>query len=143
MSLSFSSNCRRAFRALALSLGLAALMVQAMAPLCLAGLMGAGAAGASATVLCTAHGFQTVVLDAAGNPVPAAPAKNAPDTLCPMCLAFHAAGAFTAPALIVVALALMFMCERQVVATVRAAASRPYRSYITRAPPALRVGRFA
>jgi hypothetical protein len=143
VSLSFSSNCRRAFRALALSLGLAALMVQGIAPLCLGGLMGTGAAGASSIVLCTAHGFQTVVLDADGNPVPAAPAKNAPDSLCPMCLAFHAASAFAAPALIFVALGLIVTHQRPLIALPVLSTSHSYRSYVTRAPPELRFSRFA
>jgi len=143
VGLSFSSSFRNAFRALALSLGFAALMVQAVAPLCLGGLISSGPAGASSIVLCTAHGFQTVALDAAGNPLPSAPAKSAPDSLCPMCVAFHSGAAFIAPALIVAVLALVFSRERPLLALARLGTSNSYRSYSTRAPPGLRFGRFA
>jgi DUF2946 family protein len=143
VGLSFSWNFRSAFRALALSLGFAALMVQAIAPLCLGGLIGSGSPGASSIVLCTAHGFQTVALDSDGNPLPPAPAKSAPDSLCPMCVAFHSGAAFIAPALIFAVLALIFSRERPFIALARLGTSHSYRSYSTRAPPGLRFGRFA
>jgi DUF2946 family protein len=126
---------RRTFDRFALLLGFIALAVQAMAPLCLSGLMDAHSAGGSSIILCTAHGFQTIRLDSDGNPLPNAPAKNGSDSVCPLCTGFQAASAFAVPAPIVLALALSFTRERPMIATVPAVSARPYLSYITRGPP--------
>src|SRR5258708_22158231 len=58
----------RVLRTFALTLGLAALMLQALAPLCLAGTASAGSG--QSIVICTVHGMQTIQLDADGNAVP-------------------------------------------------------------------------
>ena len=130
------SALRRTFDTFALLLGLIALAVQAMAPICLSGLMNVRLAGGLPIILCTVHGFETVQVDANGNPLPSAPAKNGSDSVCPLCTGFQAASAFAAPALAVLTLAFIFVRERTIPVRVPVPSGRPYLSYVTRGPPA-------
>jgi hypothetical protein len=118
----------RVFRTLALWLGLAALMIQGLAPLCAGAMSGSG--GAS-IVICTAHGSQTVQLDSDGKALPGGPAKLAADC-CTVC---HAPNGFTISSPILAALPSEAVHE-----TVRSEAAplilpRSYSSYISRGPP--------
>ena len=121
----------RWFRTLALWLGLTALSVQALAPLCLAGMMAEG--GGSEIVLCTAHGFQTVHVDANGKPVPA-PASDQNST-CPLCAAVSHATTFTTPAVFVL-LAPTAVAESVPPQSSRVALRTAHTLYRGRAPPA-------
>ena len=143
VKLSLTSNCRRVFDSLGLLLGLIALTVQAMAPLCLSGLMDAHSAGGSSIILCTAHGFETIQVDSSGNPLPSAPAKNGSDSVCPLCTGFQAASALIAPAPIVLALALPVVRDRTIVAPGPVSFGCPYLSYVTRGPPPAVLSAFA
>lgn len=67
-------GCSRALRAFALALGLVALTLQGLAPLCLNMPGGAsGPEGVHSVVLCTIHGYQTIQIGADGKPAPNAP----------------------------------------------------------------------
>jgi hypothetical protein len=134
-----SFHRRSVFKTLALWLGLAAMMVQATAPLCAAGLMGATGGGVASIVICTAHGFETVTVGADGQPLPAGPVHNAQDC----CAACHAPGGFTAPAPVLVAVPFRIAHEDASFATAPAAAPRFYSSYVTRGPPVLSFARQA
>ena len=133
-------NRQRTWKTLALWLGLAALMVQAVAPLCAAGRVGTGAAGSSNIVLCTAHGLETIRIGADGRPVQDAPAQDQ-QASCLLCAFCHTATGFTAPASIGVAAPLIFAQKRGIIAAAPAIASRAYLSYVTRGPPALTLTR--
>jgi hypothetical protein len=125
-----SFHSRRVFRTLALWLGLAALMVQGLAPLCAPGLMGGGD-GTGSIVICTAHGFETVQIGVDGKPLPAAPGKNASDC-CNVC---HAPNGFTTPAPMLAAapFAVAYMQAAGFAAPI--ILPRFYSSYIGRGPP--------
>jgi hypothetical protein len=115
---------------LALWLGLAALMVQGLAPLCSGAAM-AGSGSIASIVICTLHGSQTLQLDADGKALPNAPAKQASDC-CTVC---HAPNGFTTPPPIFEALRSNAMGE-----AVRSEAApiilpRSYSSYVSRGPP--------
>jgi hypothetical protein len=123
-------------RALALWLGLIALTLQALAPLCLGGFM-AARTGGSPIVLCTSHGFETVRVDADGKPVPNAPAPDDGNSLCPLCSAVAQATHFTPPVPFILAAPLLFLlfvaeARESVPLLLRAA-----RAYGSRAPPHL------
>ena len=132
MIAAISLPSRRVFKTLALWLGLAALMVQNLAPLCAAGLMGGPSDGVASVVICTVHGYETVAIDSNGKPLPSGPAKNASDC----CTACAAPNGFTTPSPILVAVpvSVAFMGAR--VLPLPVIAPRIYSSYITRAPPA-------
>jgi len=75
-----SLGCSRALRAFALTLGLVALTLQGLAPLCL-NMTGAPSVSASgySIIICTVHGYQTIQIGADGKPAPNAPAQ--PDAI--------------------------------------------------------------
>jgi hypothetical protein len=125
----------RPARTLALWLGLLALTIQGLAPLCLPGIM--RTAGGPSIILCTAHGLQTVHLGADGKPLSNTPAPNQQNSDCPLCAAAHIGGGFTAPAL--VALSLPPIARERVarLAPAPVPALKAYFPYVTRAPPAL------
>jgi hypothetical protein len=131
-----SLGCSRALRAFALFLGLLALTVQGLVPLCLTMADGAPAssAGVSSIILCTIHGFQTIRIDADGKPLPNAPAPQQNST-CPMCAGFQAAKAFTAPVLVGLVVPTNFTPAPLAIASSRAPSLRLHISYISRAPP--------
>lgn len=134
MNTALSLDRRRVFRTLALWLGLAALMVQGLAPLCAVGPMGASgrASGVASIVLCTAHGFETVQIGADGKPLPNQPANTASDC----CTACHAPVGFTLPAPILAALPSAIAYDGAHLVTAPVPTARFYSSYVTRGPPA-------
>ncbi len=127
---------RRAIDFVALAFGLAALAVQAIAPICLSGFAAPRSAGGFSLVLCTAHGFQTVTLDANGKPVPAAPDNGGSDGLCPMCVAFHSAPVLAVAPALLLAFLLFWRSAEPFVNSVRLLLRRAYESFETRGPPA-------
>ena len=137
MSIGFLSNWHRSARTTALWLGLAALLVQAMAPLCLAGFMSAGATGASSIILCTSHGFETIQIGADGKPLPATPAQDQQGTTCPLCAAMHATTAFVPPPLALAAAPLSVAAARMSVISVPVPFRKFSFAYVTRGPPGL------
>jgi hypothetical protein len=129
-----------AFRALALWLGLFALMIQAMAPLCLSGQT---SASGNSIIICTAHGFETVTLDADGKPT-----KNAPDSAhhnsdCALCGACHIGGGFTTPPAVALFAPSVFGIATQTVAYAPALTQRSHVFYVGRAPPETPQAHFA
>lgn len=114
---------------IALWLGLAALMVQGLAPLCVGG--EAGGAVAS-VVICTAHGFQTVAVDADGKPLPQAPGKSMSDC----CSACHMPGGFALGSPLALAAPSSVAYNGPHIARAPVADTRFYASYVTRGPPA-------
>jgi hypothetical protein len=132
-----SFRSRRAFRALALWLGLAALMIQGLAPLCAPALMGASS-GAS-IVICTAHGFETVQIGADGKALPQQPGKNVSDC----CTACHAPNGFTTPAPVLAAAPFAAAYQPAPIGTALIVLPRLYSSYICRGPPPAMFHEFA
>ena len=124
-----SAGTYRAFRALALWLGLVALMAQSLAP-AYAGVVGAGKEGTS-IVICTAHGFQTVQLDGDGNAVPGKSSANSQDC----CTDCQAAGGFIVPTPVRLPQPFQIVSEAPHFTFVSAIAPRFYSSYVTRGPP--------
>ena len=126
-----------ALQALALCLSLVAVAVQGLVPFGLSGMLPHRARSDSFTViLCTAHGWETVQIGADGKPLPNAPGAGGPKSKCPICTDLQAASACTpAPT---IALALPLNGGRAIlwIATPSTPVSRPYSSYVTRAPPA-------
>ena len=120
---------------LALFLGFAALVAQAIAPICLSGFPSSRSADGYSIVLCTAHGFQTVALDAYGKPLPPTPDKNAPDGQCPMCVAFHSAPLLGATAALIIAIAIFWYRADASAEPIVPLGRRAYASFLTRAPP--------
>lgn len=125
------SAVRDVLKAFALWLGLTALMVQAVAPLCAPGLTG-GTSGNASMVICTAHGFETVQLGSDGKPVPVKPAHIAQDC----CSACPAAGGFIASASVPVTIPSRVAYEDIRFFAASFLAPRLYVSYVTRGPPA-------
>ena len=131
-----SLGCSRALRAFALTLGLVALTLQGLAPLCLNMAGGpSGAVGVYSFVLCTIHGYQTIQIGADGKPVPNAPAPDQQNSSCPMCAGFQAAKAFTAPAPVALAVPTNVQRATLSIASAPLPSIRSHRSYISRAPP--------
>jgi hypothetical protein len=133
MKLNPSVNCCRAIKALALWLGLAALMVQSVAPLCAPALMGGPSGGVASIVICTAHGSETVQIGADGTPLPHPPAHSFSDC----CTACHAPGGFNVASPIPVAAPSGIASEGARFEPVSVVATRFYSSYVTRGPPRL------
>lgn len=127
---------RHAWDCVALLLAVAAIAVQAIAPVCLYGIAPSGGAGGVPIVLCTAHGFQTVTLDQNGKPVPAAPDKGSSDGLCPMCVAFHAAPPVLLAAALLLGLIYFWFRADPVPRSVPIRLRRAAFSFDTRGPPA-------
>jgi hypothetical protein len=129
---------RRSFEFIALVFGLAALAVQAVAPICLSGFPAPHSTNGVQIVLCTGHGFQTITLDADGKPIPAPPARDGSDGLCQMCTAFHSTPLIVTSAAPLLVVLLFSIRENRIVATDVPVLRRAYSSFITRGPPALR-----
>jgi hypothetical protein len=129
------SSFRRRFDFVALLFGLAALTVQAIAPICLSGFPPGRSADGFSIVLCTVHGFQTVTLDANGKPLPATPDKSNPDGLCPICTAFHAAPLLGVAAAFLLAVLLSWRSVDPVAHFAPPLLRRAYTSFVTRGPP--------
>ena len=120
-----------AFRTLALWLGLIALTVQGLAPLCFAG--AANAAGLQSLVICTVHGFQTIQLDANGNLVPDAPGSGQDNLNC--CTGCHLNTGMTVPRVASVAAPSVKPAAKIVFAFADPISLRFQLSYSSRAPP--------
>jgi len=133
-----TSLFRRGFELIALICGLAALAVQAIAPICLSGFPAPRSSSGIPIVLCTAHGFQTVTLDANGKPAPAAPAQDGSDWLCQMCTAFHSAPLIVTPAALVLVILLLWSRADRRIASDTPVFRRAYLSFTTRGPPSVR-----
>ena len=131
-----SLGCTRALRAFALMLGLVALTVQGLAPLCL-NMMGgpSGSAGAYSIVLCTIHGVQTIQIGADGKPAPNAPSPGQQNSTCPICTGFQAAHGFTGPELVAFVVPANFQRAPLPIMAAPAPSLRSHHSYISRAPP--------
>lgn len=136
MATGLSLGCSRALRAFALTLGLVALTLQGLAPLCMNMAGGpSGATGVQSIVLCTIHGFQTIQIGVDGKPLPNAPAQDQQNATCPMCVGFHAAKAFATPTPVLVASPTNFRRVPLSIASSGTPSLRSHVSYISRAPP--------
>lgn len=133
MSLSFQA--RSAVRTLFLWLGLAALTVQAVAPLCAAGFAGGSQTALTSIVLCTAHGFQRIQIDADGQPVPTQGDQKGSD--CFLCVGMHGGGAFPAPVLVSVDAPSISRAAAVFVPRILPPQRKFASAYVTRGPPAL------
>ena len=122
----------RAMRALALSLGAAALGVQVLAAACLGGLM---APVGHSVVICSVAGAHVVHVGDDGKPLPGSP-DHQTNFECPLCVGFHAASAFTAPMAVAVPLPLLAQRDRFPRIALRVAPRRTIFSYDSRGPPA-------
>jgi hypothetical protein len=130
-----SLGCSRGLRAFALTLGLVALTLQGLAPLCLNMVGGtSGTAGAHSVVLCTIHGYQTIQIGADGKPAPA-PAPDQQNSTCPICVGFQAAKAFTTPAPVALVVPTNFERAAAPIASAPAPSRKSQFSYVSRAPP--------
>jgi len=128
----------KALRTLALMLGLIALTVQGLAPLCKGAAMAAPAAqvGGSSIVICTIDGMRTIQLGDDGKPLPE---KSAPDQQtpnCPTCTSFHPASAFAAPQPALLVAPASYTRLPRMFASAPATSPRSHAPYSTRAPPA-------
>jgi hypothetical protein len=107
-------------------------MIQAVAPLCLSGQT---SASGNSIIICTAHGFETVTLDADGKPT-----KNAPDSThhnsdCALCGTCHIGGGFTAPAVLALLGPSLVGIAAQDFAVTPAPVQHAPVFYVGRAPP--------
>jgi len=128
-------NRQRAWKTFGLWLGLAALMVQAVAPLCAAGRVSTGADGSSAIVLCTAHGLETIRIGADGRPLQDAPAEDH-HASCFLCVSCPSANATPTPSFIGIAAPATGMGAPAIAAAAPAISLKLHFSYVSRAPPA-------
>ena len=122
------------FKTLALWLGLIALTIQALAPLCLGGQAQAAETGGNTIVICTSHGIETVTLGDDGKPVKQAPASGhhvSDCTLCGTCLM----GGFTAPSAIAFDAPSVSVGDARAVIAAPAASRPNHFFYVGRAPP--------
>ena len=127
----------RALHALAVCLSLIALAVQGLAPLCITGMMPHRARGDVFTiVICTTHGLETVKIGADGKPLPNVPAMGGPGSKCPICTDLQTASTWTPAPAIAMTLPLDRGPAALGVTAQARRISRPYSSYVTRAPPA-------
>ena len=121
-----------ALKTLALWLGLVALTIQALVPLCAPGAV--AIAGGNTVTICTSHGVETITLGTDGKPVKA-PATQHHSSDCMLCSSCPMGSGFIAPTIIAFATPSI----RADVAPVMLAApahSRPFHfSYVGRAPP--------
>jgi hypothetical protein len=112
-------------------LGLCALILQGLAPLCLGGMT--APADGSFIVICTAQGMQTIRVDGDGKPLSNAPAQDHQASPCLLCAHAHGPTGFVPPAHI----ALLVSTDVQT--PLRAFSAEPVRSphisYVSRAPP--------
>ena len=131
MLTAISAETRQRIRAVALWLGLLALIVQSLAPAYAASAATAGQG--SSIVICTAHGFQTVRVDADGNALAGKSSANASDC----CNDYHAAGGFPVPPPFRVPEPFQIASAVIVFGTSVPHPHRLYFSYITRGPPLL------
>ena len=133
MGLVFTTSGKRAFQTLALWFGIVALTIQGLVPLCVAS--PAAAAGGSSIVICTVHGYETIQLDANGNPT-GVPASNHGAT-CFLCLGCQVGSGLPAPAF--AHFSVPSGLQRQPLQLADAVTpSRPqHLSYVSRAPPAV------
>jgi len=125
-----SAQTRQVIRAVALWLGVFALMVQTLAPAYAASV---AAGEGSSIVICTAHGFQTVHVDADGNAIPGKSSANSSDC----CNDYHAAGGFIVPTPGRLPAPFHITSEASWFAAPASIAPRFYSSYVTRGPPLL------
>lgn len=132
MTSHLSPKGARALRALALTLGLAAMAMQGLAPLCLAGWK--ATPGGTSSIICTEHGREIVRIDAEGKPLPGTPSPSRQDSTCPLCAAFQAASLFAAPVVAWLLISGLRLNPRIVVSS-SPATPRPPLSYVSRAPP--------
>jgi hypothetical protein len=127
----FPVQTRHAIGAIALWLGVLALMVQSLEP---AYAVSAAAAGqGSSIVICTAHGFQTVRVDADGTATAGKSSANSSDC----CNDYHAAGGFIVPSPVRFAVPFLMGPDAPSFRTQPILVARFYSSYITRGPPLL------
>ena len=131
MMAAVTSQAYRALKAYAMLLGLIALMVQSLAPLCAPGLMGRASGSTASVVICTAHGFESVQIGADGNPLPHQPAHDFSDC----CSACHAPVGFTVASPVPVAAPSRIASESTSFVTPPVVATRLYSTYVTRGPP--------
>jgi hypothetical protein len=110
---------------------LLALLVQSFAP-AYARLAG-GAGGGSSIVICTAHGFQTVRVDADGNALTGKSSANAQDC----CTDCQAAGGFVVPTPVRVPTPSHIASDEPVFGASPRLTLRFFSSYVTRGPPLL------
>jgi hypothetical protein len=113
-------------------LGVFALMLQALAPLCLGGMN--ASVGGSFIVICTAHGTQTIRLDSNGNPLSNAPVEDQSHSTCFLCLNSHGPAGFVPSEQ--VALLVQTVSKQEPRPVYPAVSPRaPHTSYVSRAPP--------
>ena len=127
-----SAKNRNAARAIALWLGLFALMVQSLAPAYAA--VAGPARGGESVVICTAHGFQTVRVDAEGNAVTGKASANIQDC-CSDC---QVAGGFLLPTPISVSEPFRLVSAATILLPAQHVPPRFFSPYITRGPPLVR-----
>lgn len=132
MTIGFATGRSRAFKTLALWLGLIALTIQAMAPLCLPA---QAASGGSTITICTSHGIETIALDADGKPVKSTPTSGHHNTDCSLCSACPMGGGFTAPSVLAFATSLSSADAARIVLAAPAPPRPPHFFYVGRAPP--------
>jgi hypothetical protein len=132
LSTAISTATHRSFRALALWLGLAALIVQSLVP-AYASL--AASHDGTSIVICTAHGFQTVQVDGDGNALPGKSSANAQDC----CTDCQATGGFVLPTPIRVPEPLRISYGTVAFRTSPSIAPRFFSAYVTRGPPLLSI----
>ena len=128
MLTAISAETRQAIRAVALWLGVFALMVQTLAPAYAAS--AAGGEDGSSIVICTAHGFQTVRVDADGNAIAGKSSANSQDC----CTDCSAAGGFILPSPLRFAAPFMGSAAPRF-APQPILVARLYSTYVTRGPP--------
>jgi hypothetical protein len=137
MKLSRTAPRPSAAQFVALIFGFVAMMVQAIAPICLSGFSAQQGSAGFSIVLCTAHGFQSVTLDENGKPVQA-PAKDDSGSLCPMCSAFHSAPVIVAAAALLLVFLLFWQSADRFIVRNAPVPRRAYTSFSTRGPPGVR-----
>jgi hypothetical protein len=122
----------RAIKMIALWLGVAALMVQGLAPLCAGGMAGGTGGTIASVVICTVHGFQTVSVGEDGKPLSQQPGKSMSDC----CSSCHAPGGFALASPIALGAPSRIAYDAGPVAPASVVLTRFYSSYVSRGPPA-------
>ena len=128
-----TGQLRSALQGLALWLGVIALTLQSFAPLCLAAAGGSAPPGGYSIVICTAHGFEKLVIGADGAPVKGTPAT--PDQSCSLCIGMHSQSGCAAPDLVSLAQPAIAVAASLPDEPTPASSLRPHSSYVSRAPP--------